>query len=218
MTTEIERHLARIEKHLHRIADALDADRPAPNYHRPLAAYTGFNWTNIGASILESDDNGASRVIWRQHIYTRRSNAKYGPGVWFSRGAGRDEDGNVQYARLITFSLKGAVEELPGKVLQALNTATPPTAPAPTPATKPQEETEAPSELDRFFPREGETPQEETQETPRHRFFRLLPIAIAAGLAPGDANTLTALAQRTNYTAPLATLEKHLERLEATEK
>ena len=212
MTTEIENILARIEQQLHRIADAVDADRPAPGYHRRLAAYPGFNWGNIAASILESDDNGATRVMWRRNIYTRRSNAKYGPGVWFSRGAGRDEDGKAKYERLITFSPRGAVEELPGKVLKALDAATPPSAPAP--AITPQEE---PSELDHFFPRPEETPQD-SPETERTRFFRLLPIAIAAGLEPGDANSLSAIAKRTGYTEPLATLEKHLNRLEATEK
>jgi len=209
---EIIEILAQIEQHLHRIADALDADRPAPGYHRPLAAYPGFNWTDIAAQEVTRDDNGATRVEWNRHTFTRRSNAKYGPGVWFSRGAGRDEDGNLQYARLITFSPRGAVEELPGKVIKALDTATTPATPTP-PAHQAQGP-EEPSKLDHFFPRPGETPQE-APETERKRFFKLLPIAIAAGLEPGDANSLTAIAKRTGYTEPLATLEAHITRLEA---
>jgi hypothetical protein len=216
MNFEIERALNRIEHHLGRIADALDADRPPPDYRYTLAAYPAFNWTdNIAASVVESDDNGATRVMWRRRIYTRRSNPRYGHGVWFSRGAGRDDDGNATYERLITFSTAAAVEPLPAAIAAGL-TETAPVEPAhaepATPTAEPPPPAEEPSELDRYFPEEGQDPA--PTETDRKRFFRLLPLAIAAGLEPGDANSLTAIAKRTNYTEPLATLEQHIKRLE----
>ncbi|MBA7542095.1 hypothetical protein ES705_34414 [subsurface metagenome] len=202
MTTEIERTLNRIEKHLAHIAEALDADRAAPNYRNTLAAYPGYVWADINASVVASDDHGATRVMWHRHIYTRRSNPKYGRGVWFSRGAGRDDAGEQIYQRLCTFAPPSPVEPLPASIRDSIHQ-------APAPAAKKE-----PGELERYFPREGEQPKE-SQETPRERFFKLLPVAIAAGLTPDIANSLTALGRRTGYPEALTTLEQHVEQLEA---
>lgn len=212
MNIEMERALNRIERHMARIADALDANRPPPNYRYTLAAYPAFDWPDIGAEIIEHDDSGATRITWHRHIYTRRSNPRFGDGVWFSRGAGRDDEGNAKYERLITFSTAAAVEPLPATIAAGL-TQPPPRTTAPA-TEEPATPTEEPSKLDRYFPQE-DAAQPPAQETDRKRFNRLLPVAIAAGLDPGDANSLSAIARRTNsYTEPLATLEQHIKRLE----
>ena len=212
---EIIEVLQQIETHLRRIAEALDADRDAPSYQDTLAAYPGYNWSSINASVLESDDNGATRVIWRRHIYTRRSNPKFGHGVWFSRGAGRDDAGDLQYERLITFSTLSPVEPLPTSISARMRKApTPSPTQTPEPTEPTEEEPAEISALDQFFPREGDAPRT-PPESERKQFFRLLPIAIAAGLQPADANALTAIATRGSYTEPLTTLQEHLERLEA---
>jgi len=227
---EIIEALEKIEQHLARIAEALDADRPPPAYRYTLAAYPGYNWSSIDAEGLEHDDNGATRVMWHRHIYTRRSNPKYGHGVWFSRGAGRDDDGNAKYERLITFSTMAPVEPLPASVSAGMAKAPAPIAtPAPTTAAKESEETprqrlNGDAALSAAPPIGADsvtTPSpSEAESSPaparpaRTEFFRLLPKAIAAGLKPDIANSLTALSHSASYTEALATLEQHMQQLE----
>ena len=160
MNPETETAISRIEQHLARIADALDADRAAPNYHGSLAAYPRYNWGNIAASVVESDTNGATRVMWHHHIFTRRSNPKYGSGVWFSRGAGRDDAGELVYQRLITFAPPSPVEPLPAQIAASIRKAT---SPAQAPTAKEKPAARAPA---RPSPTEAPTAQEEPTALP----------------------------------------------------
>lgn len=77
---------------------------PAPNYRSNLGEYAGFDWSKIGARVTAEDSDGATVVHWNGHQWKRRSGSgKFGRAIWFNRPEGRDEEGNVQYLRLITF-------------------------------------------------------------------------------------------------------------------
>lgn len=75
------------------------------NWKRLLTEYKTFNWESIGAIIIEADEHGPTVVEWNMHRYQRRSpENKYGADIWYSRAAGRDESGDINYIRLITFT------------------------------------------------------------------------------------------------------------------
>jgi hypothetical protein len=117
------KHVAGIEARLAEISAALQAsgDDGGPNFYRPLDEYPAFDWTSIGAAVVSEDRCGATVVRYQGREYKRRSHPKYGTQVWFSRGAGRDEEGNVSYVRLVTFAEDdGTVEELPEKIATKL--------------------------------------------------------------------------------------------------
>lgn len=102
---------------LERIAIALEQPQGAPNYQASLERFGQFCWEAIGAIIELQDADGVAVVNWRGNRYVRRSAAnKFEPAIWFSRSVGRDEAGNPQYERLITFKRHADVEPLPDKV------------------------------------------------------------------------------------------------------
>jgi len=95
---------------LERIATALEAwlaaQAPAtpPDHVRNITDFATFDWSTIGAYVIESDQYGPSLVEHKGKTYKRRSpENKYDPAIWFSRAAGKDEDGSNLYERLITF-------------------------------------------------------------------------------------------------------------------
>lgn len=99
-----------------------------PNWRRPLEAYLG-DWPKaISAWVVSRDRSGPTVIYWMGHHYIRRcgQNPKYGAAIWFSRSMGRNEAGESQYARLITFSdaPPPSAEPLPDYVVQALSRAT----------------------------------------------------------------------------------------------
>jgi hypothetical protein len=114
-----------ILQQLERIAQALDTlarvdTQTAPNYIKPLDAYRGFDWAGIGASVVGQDVDGPTHLEWGGALWTRRSPSnKYDPAIWFSRPAGRDEEGNIKYLRLITFKPVKDAEPLPEKTAAA---------------------------------------------------------------------------------------------------
>ena len=90
-----------IESHLRQIAIS---SNPAPNYQRSLNEYPTFDWSSIGAIVLDRDGDGATSVEWNGQVFTRRSPSnRFQEAVWFSRHLGQDSDGNKRYARLISF-------------------------------------------------------------------------------------------------------------------
>jgi hypothetical protein len=98
-------------------ADFNNGSNPGPNYEVCLTQFKTFDWSSIDATVEHSDPDGVATVIWRGHRYVRRSAAnKFEPAIWFSRSTGRDEEGNVQYAKLVTFRLRPKAEPLPSKV------------------------------------------------------------------------------------------------------
>jgi len=91
-----------------RVADALDRIAPttpaAPNYEYPIENFPTFNWETIGAVVEQSDQYGAGVVRWGEKRWMRRSpQNKYGAAIWFSRATSKDDQGKVQYERLVTF-------------------------------------------------------------------------------------------------------------------
>ncbi len=110
---------------LSRIAIALESQVRAlgpiePNLVRPLSEYAAFDWSSIGARVVQSDPSDPSGPTHVEHdgaLYTRRSpQNKYGAAIWFSRSVGRDEEGGTQYIRLITFKPLGDADPLPASV------------------------------------------------------------------------------------------------------
>ena len=90
----------------------------APNYRHPLSAYWTFDWHSIGAEIIRRDKKGATQVLWGGYLWMRRNDngRKYGDAIWFSRADGRNDNGDLNYIRLITF--KDAAEPEPVRVKQ----------------------------------------------------------------------------------------------------
>lgn len=78
----------------------LEATRPSRRYtSRPLAEYKSFDWTSIGAEILERDEDGVSSIQIGLDIYTRRApQNKFKPAIWFARYIGEGK-----YERAIVF-------------------------------------------------------------------------------------------------------------------
>jgi len=78
--------------------------QPAPNYRAILENFHEFDWSSINAQVEITDQSGVATVIWQGDRYKRRSpNNSYGAVIYFSRSIGKDERGNTQYERLITF-------------------------------------------------------------------------------------------------------------------
>jgi hypothetical protein len=116
----------KICQQLSRIAGALEiltqSGRPAaPNFTRPIEEYSAFDWSSIDAKVVRTDPDGATRVEWGGEAWTRRSPSnKFEPAVWYIRAAGRDDDGNVLYLRLITFKQMSDSDPLPANVYREL--------------------------------------------------------------------------------------------------
>ncbi len=133
---QMERLLALMGQIAGSLTGILETMRPeAPNYKKALKVYRGFDWSHIGAEVVKTDEEGPVAVEWGDNVWTRRSGqGKFGKAIWFSRASGKDAEGNILYARLITFKDYAEAEPLPSGVVQVLPT--PPAAPAPV-VTKP---------------------------------------------------------------------------------
>jgi len=108
---------------LERIAEAVERLAPAttaaPSYTYPLESFTSFDWSSIGATVVQSDQYGAAIVNWKGQQYVRRSPSnKFGEAIWFSRCVGKNDSGENRYERLVTFKplSKVEVEAIPEKV------------------------------------------------------------------------------------------------------
>jgi DdrB-like protein len=99
------------------------ASQSPPNWQRPLKDYRKFDWSKIGAIVIDTDTHGATKVSWCGHLYTRRSgeNKKFGAAIWFSRSNGKSEGDETTYLKLITFKNSASAEPLPSYVIQALS-------------------------------------------------------------------------------------------------
>ena len=107
-----------VDSHLRQIAVS---SNPAPNYQRQLSEYPTFDWSSIGATVLNRDGDGVTAVEWNGQIFTRRSPSnKFAEAVWFSRHVGQDSDGNKRYARLISFRALNDAEPIAAKAKKAI--------------------------------------------------------------------------------------------------
>lgn len=110
---------------LTRIAVALEAmvqaSAPAaPNYQFPFEEYPTFDWQRINATVVASDEYGATAVNWNGHTWKRRNwPQKYGLVIGFTRADGIGEEG-VNWLNLISFKEMTAVEPLDEKAAKAL--------------------------------------------------------------------------------------------------
>jgi hypothetical protein len=109
-----------VESHLRQIAVSSNV---APNYQRPLSEYPTFDWSSIGATMLNRDGDGVTAVEWNGQVFTRRSPSnKFTEAIWFSRHLGQDADGNKRYARLISFRALSDAEPIAAKAKKAIRT------------------------------------------------------------------------------------------------
>lgn len=131
LTTALLQQLVRIADALEKLAAG--GGPVAPDYQRAIDEYPGFEWANIGAAVLESDSDGPTHVEHGGYIYQRRSPSnKYGPAIWYSRPAGKDDQGETVYLRLISFKQITPVDPLPKQVAGQVHNAQPkPAAQAP---------------------------------------------------------------------------------------
>jgi hypothetical protein len=107
-----------VESHLRQMAVSSNL---VPNYQRALSEYPTFDWSSIGASVLNRDDDGVTAVEWNGQVFTRRSpNNKFDAAVWFSRCVGKDADGNNRYVRLISFKAVSEAEPIAAKAKKAI--------------------------------------------------------------------------------------------------
>ena len=92
---------------LEKIAQLLERSlprQPAPNHRAILEQFHQFDWSSINAHVEWKDQFGVASVIWQGDRYKRRSPSNgYGAVIYFSRAVGKDDRGNTQYERLITF-------------------------------------------------------------------------------------------------------------------
>lgn len=96
--------------------------QPGPNYRRSLKAYPKFDFASIGAEVVASDKVGATIVMWGGHVWKRRfGTGKFGDAIWFSRSAGKDDDGENEYHCLVKFQpMDTQVETLPDELIRKL--------------------------------------------------------------------------------------------------
>ena len=118
---QIERLLLAVE----RIADSLDRlasppDPGKPRHVKPLACFKTFNWRNINASVVRSDQYGAAVVECGGQLYYRRSKPDFGEDIWFSYSLGAGDDGRPQYSVLIKFTSPPKVKSLAQDLVDAL--------------------------------------------------------------------------------------------------
>jgi DdrB-like protein len=99
-----ERQALALEK-IARLLEQQLPRQPAPNYQATLEKFPDFDWASIGATVEKSDRDGVALVSWARTLYKRRSpDNAYGAAIFFSRCVGRNEAGQNQYERLITFT------------------------------------------------------------------------------------------------------------------
>lgn len=125
MTTQ-ETQLTHVARTLERIAEALERLAPspvAPGYQFPLESWNSFDWRSIGAVIEQSDTHGPTVIRWHGLQFLRRAPAnRYSEALWFSRCTGKDDQGENQYERLITFKpvSKLVVDPVPERVARLM--------------------------------------------------------------------------------------------------
>jgi hypothetical protein len=123
--------LAELIKQVTRIAVVLEKQanngQPTePGLERPLADYKSFDWSTIGASIVNQDPDGPTHVEYDGVIWTRRSPSnKFDPCIWYSRPHGHDDEGKVKYMTLIKFKTIKDAEGIPNKIKDQAGTPAP---------------------------------------------------------------------------------------------
>ncbi len=121
--------IAAINHGFERVLTALEA-RQQPiaggTFEASLANFKTFDWSSIGASVVETDEDGVSMIrAANGKICKRRTNDKFGTEIWFSYPDGKKEDGTPDYKRVIEFREIDAPEPIGRKTMAALSSAKP---------------------------------------------------------------------------------------------
>jgi len=118
---QTERLIAAVER-LAAAAEALvqgqqrKASSPA-KFIKPIEEFPCFDWSSIGARIeFRDSDRIVAAVSWGGFTYERKQ--KHGD-VWFSRNAGKDDEGNPVYETLVKFAANVAPSSLPTSMVKA---------------------------------------------------------------------------------------------------
>jgi hypothetical protein len=199
---------------------------PAPNLTRPMSDWpkAAEILESIGATVTARDADGPTRCEYQGRVYVRRSahdeDGEKADAIWFNCVIGGNvKDGNVKYARLLSFrdrsvdKLANGAKKLkvtpPAPAPVAAKPATSPT-PAPTMTAAPTTPTPG---LDAHFgpnPRQTQTPAP-TPGAARTAFYTLSSQAIATGkLTAQTINDLVRTANGDGFIAALAMLEQKL--------
>lgn len=140
--------LTAITQGFERVARAIEAAREAQadeTLQFALGDYRTFDWSSIGASVVQSDDDGVSMIrAANGKLAKRRSNDKFGTEIWFSYADGKDEKGENRYRKVVEFRQVAPPEPLGRKTEQALSSAKPSATP---PATATTQQVSAPATL-----------------------------------------------------------------------
>lgn len=85
-----------------------------PGYIYPLNDYPDFDWSTIGATVIQRDGKGyVSMVEWGGYFWKRRSKSdNKGAAVWFNRTYNPYDTDAWEYVRLVTFRNTGNPEPL----------------------------------------------------------------------------------------------------------
>ncbi len=132
---QAERLIAAVER-LAAAAEALvqgqqrKASSPA-KFIKPIEEFPSFDWSSIGAKIEYRDsDRIVAAVSWGGFTYERKQ--KHGD-VWFSRNAGKDDEGNSVYETLVKFAANVAPSSLPTSMVKVFESQTQPQPSQPQP-------------------------------------------------------------------------------------
>lgn len=91
----------------------------SPCYRYPLSHFADFDWASIGATVEKQNGIGAAYVRWNGYIWKRRvGTGKFGSAIWFSRSAGKSDDGSPDYHILVKFQDMGEIDEIPQDLAQ----------------------------------------------------------------------------------------------------
>lgn len=213
---------------------------PAPNLTRPMIdwPHAADILESLGATIVGHDADGPTRAEYQGRIYVRRSakadeEDEKSDAIWFNCVVGGNvKDGNVKWARLLTFRDR-KTDKLPNGAKKLKVAA--PAQPARTGPARPQAEIDAqrarlkaevdgnlppapptmppqPSELDAHFgPRQPRAPYADDAGTARREFYKAASEAIGTGKMTTQAiNELVKAANGNGFVAALAALEEKL--------
>lgn len=116
----IAESVVQIEHNMARMISA-GPGNSSPNYYKRLSDFGAFDWSSIGASVVDEDRDGVSVVDYEGRMFTRRrGHADFDPVIYFSVCTGKNEKGDNQYNRLITFKEPGKAKRVPEETKELL--------------------------------------------------------------------------------------------------
>lgn len=105
-TPETAKALFAIAESIKGLTAAVIATQPEQlNLVFDIGEFANFDWSSIGVTVTDFDDDGYPTVVSRSgKQYKRRSPVnKFGAAIWFSRAVGKDEANETIYETLVMF-------------------------------------------------------------------------------------------------------------------